>query len=286
MNDLIVHDITRRQLEAFTAVPAHAVMLVGPAGGGKLALAVMLAETVLGLGSGDFADYPYKTFVIPEEGKSSISIEAVRQLEHFLSLKVPRAGAHNRVVIIENAQTLTTEAQNALLKTLEEPPRGTLIMLGVTHERALLPTIRSRAQAISIKRPDRAALEAYFAAKNHGQSAIRQAYAISAGLPGLMSALLDQTDHPLLQATEQARQLLSTSAYDRLLAVDELSKQRVLAIETAGILQQMAHISLQTAAGPAAVKWQAIMAAAYKTAEDLSASAQPKLALTELMLSL
>jgi hypothetical protein len=101
-----------------------------------------------------------------------------------------------------------------------------------------------------------------------------------------MHALLEQTDHPLLLATERARQLLSQSTYERLLTVDELAKQPTLALDITFILRQMAHVRLQTATGAAAAKWQAVLAAAYQAAEALAASAQPKLALTNLMLCL
>ena len=101
-----------------------------------------------------------------------------------------------------------------------------------------------------------------------------------------MHALLSQENHPLLQATQTARQLLSQTSYERLLLVDELAKQRALASDTTFILQQMAHVSLQTATGPAAAKWQTVLAASYKASEALANSAQPKLALSNLMLSL
>jgi len=284
MKDLVLHPVTRRQLEDFVGAPSHAVLLVGPAGSGKQALAANLSETVLNLPAGGFTDYPYKIIIASDDGKA-IGIEAVRTLEHFLSLKVPSSTAHNRAVIIANANLLSTEAQNALLKTLEEPPQGTLVILTAGNEQALLPTIRSRAQSISVKRPDQAAIEAYFRERSFEEPAIKQAYAISGGLTGLMHALLEQTDHPLLLATQRARQLLSQSAYERLLAVDELSKERSLAIGTTFILQQMAHVSLQSATGAAAIKWQAVLNASYQAAEALAANAQPKLALTNLMLS-
>ncbi len=285
MSELLLHPVTSRQIQAFAAAPSHAVLLAGPSGSGKLALAVNLTETVLELPSGSFADYPYKMHITQPDGKS-IGIETVRLLEHFLSLKVPRKASHNRVVIIENAEALTLEAQNALLKTLEEPPAGTMIILHVTEQQALLPTIRSRCQMIVVKRPDRTAAEAHFLGLGFAKSRVAQAYVISGGLPGLLLALLDQSDHPLLKATDQARRMLSTSSYERLLYVDELSKQRPLALQTTQILQQMAHISLQTASGSAADKWQRVLTAAYQATEALSASVQPKLALSALMLSL
>lgn len=284
MKEALFHPVTKQQLADFAAAPSHALLLAGPAGSGKRTLATSLSETILELPAHSLADYPYKMIITSEDGKA-IGIEAVRELEHFLSLKVPGRAAHNRAVIIEDAHLLSTEAQNALLKILEEPPGGTLVVLTATSEQALLPTIRSRAQAIPVKRPERAATEAYFQARGFDDKAIKQAYAISGGLTGLMQALLDQTEHPLLLATQRARQLLSQSAYERLLAVDELSKQRQLALDTMFILQQMAHVSLQSATGETTAKWQAVQGASYQAAEALAASAQPKLALTNLMLS-
>ncbi len=284
LQDLIVHPSTKRQLADFTAAPSHAILLIGPTGSGKRTLAARLSAAVLELPASRFADYPYKTSITAEDGKS-IGIEAVRQLEHFLSLKVPGQTGHNRAVIIENAQLLSLEAQNALLKTLEEPPQGTFIILTLNNEQAVLPTIRSRTQSITIKRPAHTAVIGHFQARNFDPSAIDQAYAISGGLPGLMHALLEDTDHPLKLATERARQLLSQSAYERLLTIDELAKQRQLALDTMFILQQMAHVSLQTASPTTAAKWQAVLKASYQAAEALAANAQPKLVLTNLALS-
>lgn len=286
MKGLAVHSLTREQLQAFISAPSHALMLVGPTGSGKGVLAASLAETVLELPTGKLADHPYALIIAPGADDKSIGIDTVRQLEQFLSLKVPGKTAHDRVVIIEDAQLLTLEAQNALLKLLEEPPDGTVLILTVDHERAMLPTIRSRALAIPVGRLGRPALERHFADQGFKSSDIQQAYAVSAGLPGLMTALLNESDHPLAQATERARELLSQSAYERLTMVDELSKQRQLAIDICSILQQMAHVSLQTAAGPAARKWQAVLQASYETGAALAANAQPKLALTKLMLAL
>lgn len=281
MNEL-THPLTKRQLEAFAAAPSHAVMLVGPAGVGKLDTAIGLAEKLLGV---PYKNYPYKLQIGLEEGKS-ISIDQVRQLEHFLSLKVPRQAAVNRVVVIQDAHLLTAEAQNALLKLLEEPPAGSLIILTAGHEQALLPTIRSRVQVVAVKPPEKLVTEEYFKSQSYDPAVIAQAYALSAGLPGVMEALLEDAEHPLLHAVERARQLLSQAAYERLLMVDELAKQRQAAADTIDVLLLMAEVSLQTADGAAAKKWRKVLAASYRAAEDINANAQMKLALTRLMLNL
>ncbi len=233
------------------------------------------------------ARHPYALIIEPEEPGKAIGIEAVRQLEQFLALKVPgKAKEHDRAVVLENAHLLTLQAQNALLKTLEEPPAGTVLILTVNHGQGVLPTIRSRAQAVTVERLEKQVLEDYFGGRGFDNQAIGRAYAISGGLPGLMHALLNESEHPLLEATEKARQLLSQTAYERLAMVDALAKDRTLAMDVAMILQQMARISLQTATGKAAKKWQSVLEAGYEAAEALAANAQPKLALTKLMLSL
>lgn len=281
MTDLL-HPLTGRQLKDFIGKPSHAVAVIGPGGAGKVRVADRLAEELL---KQPLEDYPYKLRITAEDGKS-IGIEAVRQLEHFFSLKVPRSASVNRIVIIEDAHLLTLEAQNSLLKTLEEPPAGSVLILTSAGEQALLPTVRSRLQTITVKRPGKPASEQYFAALGYSQKDIDQAYAISGGLTGLMQALLGNTSHPLLEAVKYARLLLSQSAYERLLLVDELAKDRELSINIADILQQMADISLQTATGAAAKKWQSVLEAAYQASEALGSNAQPKLVLTRLMLKL
>jgi len=109
---------------------------------------------------------------------------------------------------------------------------------------------------------------------------------MSGGLPGLMSALLENEEHSLLLATETARRLLVQSPYERLLEVDELAKQRTLLSDTLFILQRMAHISLQSATPATAKRWQNVLSASYSASEALEQSAQPKLVLSTLMVSL
>jgi DNA polymerase III delta prime subunit len=81
--------------------------------------------------------------------KQSIGIEEVKNMQKKISLKPIKSPV--KAVIIEDAQLLTTEAQNALLKVLEEPPANTIIILGADSKEALLPTILSRCQIIELE---------------------------------------------------------------------------------------------------------------------------------------
>ncbi len=88
---------------------------------------------------------PYLPLEIP--GAQSIKIQQIRELRKTLSL-APSVPGSRRIVLILAADTLTTEAANALLKTLEEPHPDTTILLTAERKDRLLPTILSRCQIL------------------------------------------------------------------------------------------------------------------------------------------
>lgn len=92
--------------------------------------------------------HPDVFFIEKEEGKKSISIDSVRFLQHRLSLK-PIKGGFNAALI--DAQDLTEEASNSILKILEEPLQRTVFILTASVLKALPDTIISRCQVIRFK---------------------------------------------------------------------------------------------------------------------------------------
>ncbi len=103
--------------------------------------------------------HPDLMSVVPEEGSKSIKIDQVRSLSEFIQGK-PQVG-HRLVAIVNPAESMNLYSANAILKTLEEPPAGTVIIL-VTHQASLLlPTIRSRCQIIQLPTPKRTESQAW-----------------------------------------------------------------------------------------------------------------------------
>ncbi|WP_457621766.1 DNA polymerase III subunit [Persephonella sp.] len=94
----------------------------------------------------DLNPHPGIKIVSPENEKE-IKIDQIRDIINFLKLKTK----NGKVVIIEKAEKMNRESSNALLKTLEEPPENTLIILTTSNQNALLPTIVSRCQKIKFK---------------------------------------------------------------------------------------------------------------------------------------
>lgn len=88
--------------------------------------------------------------------KNSIGIEEIRNLQRYLSLKP--FSSEKKIAFIQEAQNLSLEAQNALLKTLEEPPPHSTIIMTAPNTSCLLPTVVSRSQIINLKTQNESSL--------------------------------------------------------------------------------------------------------------------------------
>jgi len=141
---------------------SHAYLLCGPSGIGKTALATALAQTLncrepeppCGACSScrriAAGGHPDVVTIALESNRTLIGIDRMRELRLSAALK-PYEGPW-RIFIILEADLLSSDAANTLLKTLEEPPPGVLIVLTTAAEDRVLPTIRSRCQALHLQR--------------------------------------------------------------------------------------------------------------------------------------
>jgi DNA polymerase-3 subunit delta' len=129
-------------------------------------------------------------------------------------------------VLINGAQFLSMEAQNALLKALEEPPESTIFIMTATSETAILPTIASRAQRLSVL-PVSLDEATKFLQSRFGKAKIESAWQLSQGFAGLLFALLQEDKtHPLKLAVDDAKRFLTMNRYERLLYLDKLSTNK------------------------------------------------------------
>jgi DNA polymerase-3 subunit delta' len=129
---------------------AHAYLITGSPGSGKEVLAAELASLVNGTPAKDvFSAKAREIFVARPESKSRRIVTAqIRALEHALQMRA--ANGRRKVAIIADADRLQNEAANAFLKTLEEPPKDSLLLLLTALPETLPETILSRCIAIPL----------------------------------------------------------------------------------------------------------------------------------------
>ena len=173
------HLIARLQPALEQGRESHAYLLTGPPHVGKLTLAREVAQAVNCLSSSSppleggniggvpcgqcvqcqriadglhadvkVVDFEFTRKVEGRDNVTAITINAIRELERTVNLN-PFEGSRT-VIIIDGAGSMTVDAANALLKTLEEPPPGVLFLLLADDEDALLSTIRSRCQTLPL----------------------------------------------------------------------------------------------------------------------------------------
>lgn len=128
----------------------HAYLISGPHGSGKRAVAAGIANIVNGTDPETvFAANNSEIFIASPESKSRrIVIDQVRGLEHSLQMRA--TNGRQKVAIVVDADRLQPQAANAFLKTLEEPPRDSLLLLLTTLPEALPDTILSRCVSLPL----------------------------------------------------------------------------------------------------------------------------------------
>lgn len=164
------HQPLARQIEAawpHQRLP-HALLLHGPAGLGKRRFATWLAQALLCQTQRSTPDtcgncpgcrllaadsHPDLTVILPEEGKQQISVDQVRALSGWLAMTSHQQGW--KIAIVDPAQQMTVGAANSLLKTLEEPPPRSLLILVATTLQGMPATVRSRCQRLAMPWPSR-----------------------------------------------------------------------------------------------------------------------------------
>jgi DNA polymerase III subunit delta' len=159
LSSLVGHEqiLTFLERTAHEGCPAHGYLFAGREGIGKRLVAKRLACMLNCLSPGrdpqglcsacrriDTEQHP--DFLMERPEKGSIRIERIRQIRAFFQY-APVEAAY-RVCIIDDAHTMNRSAQNALLKTLEEPPAGRVLILVTSKPALLLPTVRSRCRRV------------------------------------------------------------------------------------------------------------------------------------------
>ena len=281
--DRVVGELRR----AVMVGPRHAYILSGPAHSGKLSTATEFAAALLcpnaaadaaachacatcrRIERGVFPDLSIvdlQSQALNEKGQGknlALTIATVRRISADVSLR-PSESAW-RVVIVNDVETMQETAQEAFLKTLEEPPAYVVLVLLTTDADLLLPTIRSRCVTLRMQIPSSAVVEAALVERGVETLRARDIAALSDGAIGwAMAAAHDPAlTEDRAQSRARAREWIASDTYHRLvtatLLADGFTKDRdavfaeLLAAQRAW--REILHVVEQVDADHAPVEW-------------------------------
>jgi DNA polymerase III delta prime subunit len=227
MNSPVFHPASKRLLDAMRRKLPQTILLAGPHGVGLTgAIEYLSKDTSLQI-----------ITILPEKDekvdlkKGKIGVELIRKLQEQVRSK----SNHPRLIVIDYAERITTQAQNAFLKLLEEPNHNVYFLLATHAPTNLLPTVRSRSHQLKL-RPitDEQSLRLISSLGVSDKQHTAQLIYLAAGLPAELTRLV--SDQEYFQAKvgilKDARSLIAaSSAYDKLIVVTSYKNDREKALE-------------------------------------------------------
>lgn len=264
MNSLLLHDSTRETLSALTKQPPQGLLLVGPEGIGKRTLASLWAQQI--------CNQSTDIRVISPDDKGTISIEAVRDL--YQTTRAKQDG--RQAIIVERADRMSIEAENAFLKLLEEPRQGLTFILTSLRLESLLPTVRSRIQHIKLRPVADSAIRSLIMSKNPGiaQGDLAQIVFLAQGRPGVATTLLDDSSSLPKQRERMqlAKHLVSAKPYDRYSQINKIATSRDECLATLDAMTRITEVQISSATSATALQQWAQIATALEEAQNAIAN--------------
>jgi DNA polymerase-3 subunit delta' len=212
-----------------------------------------------------------------------IKIEQIRSLADFMNISTHRQGL--RVVVLYPAEALNMPASNALLKTLEEPPPGTVFLLASNSLDRLLPTILSRCRKFALPMPDHAQALAWLNGqgvadadgwlREQGGAPLAALAQAETGNREEMEALLQLLAHPSVESALKVADRLSKAPLPMLVAWQQRWLYDVFSYKLSGAIRYYPRYQKELAALAANVHTASLMRVIKSTNERRAVADHP-----------
>lgn len=243
----LIHTVSHKQLDALKRDRPQSLLITGSRGIGTLTVSKYHAGSFL---AGVLQPQNAKGEV-DEQG--TISVEAIRDLYTQTRAKFNSP----QIYIIDNAERMSSGAQSAFLKLLEEPTKNTYFILTSHAPQKLLPTIRSRVQQV-ILHPLSFEQTTQLMAVLNVADATRQSQLryIAQGLPAELHRLVESEEYFSSRAAivTDARTFLKGTPYEKLIIIQKYQSDRSGALQLIDSAMQILHITLRAKADEAIIR--------------------------------
>ena len=202
----------------------HAYLFEGPEHIGKRTLALAFCQLLLNDKKKNILENPDLITLSPSGDSKQITIEKIRELEKILGL-YPYCSKY-KLVIIEQAEKMNEAAANALLKTLEEPSKTTILILLSSNSKNILDTIKSRCQRMKFLPVKKRLLEKFLEDKMDNKSEIERIIEISGYKPGKIIEFLKDREkiNRAMESVNEFAAVIKKNENDKISEAEKISK--------------------------------------------------------------
>lgn len=285
---MLISQKSKRQIELFLENPSNSLVIESSVTGSGIEITYDLIKRTLGLNSNkSLENYPY--FYKIEKSNSNVSVDDIRGLIKKLNLKSLNKNSINRVGLILDAELMSDESQNSILKLLEEPPKDTVIMLLTKSISSLKPTILSRSAIIKITKPTYEEFIKYYSKSELGKDA-KNKYDLADGNSDYYIKYID--DSVDLSSSEDIvliKKFLSSNRLNRLLMINEFCSNNLVFENLLFTLRNIIKIGLDNSIqknNKQAKMWISYLRAVEITENGFSNMVNRKLLFTNLCLNM
>ena len=203
---------------------SHAYLFEGPEHIGKRTLALNFCKALLNDDKKNILENPDLMILNPSDGDKQITVEKIRELEKVLGL-YPYCSKY-KIAIIEQAEKMNKSAANALLKTLEEPSKTTILILLSSNSKNMLDTIKSRCQRMKFLPVKRKLLEEFLENKISEKSEVERIIEISGYQPGKIIEFLKDKEkiNAAMESVNEFAAVIKKNENDKINEAEKISK--------------------------------------------------------------
>jgi len=276
---------TEKSVRLFINNPSSAVVLIAKNGSGKGTIAKYIIDTVK-TQSGPLIDL--RDLILIGDNTDKIAIDDVRSSLKNLAYKAIDSKGYSRFVVIEHAERLASDSQNMILKTVEEPPENTMVILTIDSKNSLLPTLLSRLTQINIGNIDSKNLKKYLIDKGFEQKDVDLAMLASSNRIGETFNILSG-DNGRIDSLKRCKNILSMSKMEKLVLINNIYKDRPEVSSIINDLLTISRASLENASknhSGSSMSWSNIVNELLTAKNALNRKANAKLVLTKLFLEI
>lgn len=278
-NDILASKITQKKIDTYTNHVPQSLIIVGPKYSGKKHLVKKMVKLIK-----DKQRKKVQLIIVEKEiDKRTIGIDQIRYIKKQLSLR----DENIRIIMITDAEELTKESQNSLLKILEEPPQNTHFIFTISNESNIINTIKSRSVIWTINLPAIEDIENKYNPDNDKE--ISKYILMSNRRIGLLTNLINSQEKSIIEAFDLSKDILKTSEKDRLKIIKNIDINFDSANSLLDALEIVCVSALENSIKNSSptnkiIKWNSTLKEIIKSREYISRKAQPKLVLAKMFL--